>query len=62
MSHLQYMFLIQGILLFVMIVFIGADNIFINAIWVLQFFGHFAWATGTYNPKNPDKRSEEDED
>ena len=63
MSHLQYMFLIQGILLFVMTFFVfDLNNIFLNGIYALQFIGHFAWATGTYHPKNPDRRSEEDED
>ena len=47
MSHLKYAFIIQGVLFVVFILFIlDLNNIFINAIYIFQLFGHIAWAAG----------------
>ncbi len=53
MSHMKYMWIIQGILFFVMIFFFyDLNNIFINGIYMLQFFGHLAWAAGQEHRDN----------
>jgi|ETNmetMinimDraft_13_1059891.scaffolds.fasta_scaffold747540_1 hypothetical protein len=53
MSPLKYAFIIQGVLFLIFIFFIvDINNVFINAIYIFQLFGHVAWAAGEQHSKD----------